>query len=97
MRIRRIMPYINKVDRNILNPHIKALAKAITHDVSMRPGQVNYAITAFLKTVYGVKLKYAEWAEIVAALECAKLEMYRAEIAPYEDRKIQENGLVNPL
>lgn len=35
---------------------------------------------------------YQTYAEIVAAFENAKLEFYRRKVAPYEDRKIAENG-----
>jgi len=30
--------------------------------------------------------------DIVGALECCKLELYRRIVAPYEDQKIKENG-----
>ena len=36
--------------------------------------------------------RYADHAEVIAALECAKLEFARQHLAPYEDKKIQENG-----
>jgi len=29
-------------------------------------------------------------------MECAKMEIYRRLVAPYEDRKIVQNGDVNP-
>ena len=35
---------------------------------------------------------YSVMNEIVGALECAKLEMYRRIYAPYEDEKIEANG-----
>ena len=35
---------------------------------------------------------YADYAEVLAALEAAKLEFYRRHVAPYEDKKIKENG-----
>ena len=37
-------------------------------------------------------LAYAEFNEAIGAIECAKLELYRRMLAPYEDRKIAENG-----
>ena len=37
-------------------------------------------------------LSYARLAEVTAALENAKLEFYRRQITPYEDKKIDENG-----
>jgi hypothetical protein len=37
-------------------------------------------------------VNYARLAEILAALESAKLEFYRRVVAPYEDKKCAENG-----
>ncbi|MBI9085369.1 MAG: hypothetical protein JEZ11_17370 [Desulfobacterales bacterium] len=39
-----------------------------------------------------LSLLYAHLNEIVGVFECAKLELYRQLSAPYEDRKIDENG-----
>jgi hypothetical protein len=39
-------------------------------------------------TPYG----YARFAEIIAALETTKLELYRRHVAGYEDIKLEENG-----
>ena len=36
--------------------------------------------------------RYCDYAECLAALEGAKLEFYRRHVAPYEDKKIAENG-----
>jgi len=38
------------------------------------------------------RVAYAELNEAVGALECAKLELYRRLLAPYEDEKIAQNG-----
>lgn len=57
-------------------------------------GELNYAITRLLDGYLKRKdlLGYAELNEVVGALECAKLELYRRLMAPYEDDKIDENG-----
>lgn len=57
-----------------------------------RPGNLNYIITKLLKGVYKNELRYSTFNEIIGILECAKLEMYRHIIGPYEDKKIDENG-----
>ena len=36
--------------------------------------------------------KFQDYAEAMGALESAKLEFYRLHVAPYEDKKIKENG-----
>ena len=57
-------------------------------------GDINYMISQIINKfiAYRGGLKYAVINEIVGALECAKLEMYRRLAAPYEDTKIDENG-----
>ena len=45
---------------------------------------------------YGFPM-YSNYADInsaIGVLECAKLELYRRQAAPYEDKKIEENGEV---
>jgi hypothetical protein len=37
-------------------------------------------------------LRYAHLNEVIGAIECAKLELYRRVAAPYEDLKISEAG-----
>ena len=58
-------------------------------------GELNYLITklcdAFLMKTC---LSYKNINQVIGALECAKLEMYRRIAAPYEDKKSRENGEV---
>ena len=56
-------------------------------------GELNYQFTAqILNYLEGRELSYQLINDIVGALEGAKLEFYRRVVAPYEDKKIQENG-----
>ena len=56
-------------------------------------GELNYLITlAITSYISNKKLSYQTINDIVGALEGAKLEFYRRVAAPYEDKKIQENG-----
>jgi hypothetical protein len=36
--------------------------------------------------------RYRDYHAVIGALEAAKLEFYRRQVAPYEDGKIAENG-----
>lgn len=58
------------------------------------PGELNYAITRladdYLLRKGGVR--YAHVNEVIGALECAKLELYRRVLAPYEDAKLARTG-----
>lgn len=56
-------------------------------------GDLNYVLSALIDNYISKKGKsYAVINEMIGALECAKLELYRRVAAPYEDSKIQQNG-----
>jgi hypothetical protein len=56
-------------------------------------GELNFVISTFIANYIRAKgLKYATLNEMIGALECAKMELNRVIIGPYEDIKIAENG-----
>ena len=78
------MPYLPTVIRNELDSY-----KIYPENA----GDLNYQIhTVIEKYVHDSGESYATYNEIVGALECVKLEVYRRAIAPYEDQKIRDNG-----
>ncbi|KKN22756.1 hypothetical protein LCGC14_0911920 [marine sediment metagenome] len=81
------MPYIPPRDRAMLD---NGLRKPVT------PGELNYRITQFILDYAGDDPTYSVYNEVVGVLECVKLELYRREIASYEDKKKEENGDVYP-
>lgn len=83
------MPYIPQDQRRILDPRIEALAQFMEN-----PGVFNYAVTKLaLALIENLpEYNYVTLNAVIGALECAKLEMYRRRIAPYEMRKMHENG-----
>jgi len=78
------MPYLRQTIRNEID------------NKSMYPesaGDLNYKI----HTVIGDYVRdngesYATYNEIIGALECIKMELYRRGVSEYEDKKILENG-----
>jgi len=61
------------------------------------PGELNYIICKICLEYEEHHMKegkesYKLHNEIMGVLECAKLEWYRRKVAPYEDKKIEENG-----
>jgi hypothetical protein len=103
------MPYVKKEYRKKYDKTINKLASLIADDghsegYQTLAGNLNYTITTLIHKVYaenddktlGRKLSYSEYNEIIGLLECAKLEVYRRHVAPYEDIKIKENGDVFP-
>jgi hypothetical protein len=94
------MPYIKPVDRAKMDAEIKSLAGfAVLYDTTgarhVDPGKLNYIITKLILDI-GFNPSYAEYNSIIGTLECCKLEAYRRAVAPYEDKKIAENGDVYP-
>jgi len=57
------------------------------------PGDLNFVLTKVcLEYLDNKSESYQAYNDIVGALECCKLEMYRRAVAPYEELKIAENG-----
>ena len=82
------MPYIKPDARHTFESHIQNLASDAEN-----AGDLNYIITKMLHLYIQKKwLKYANCNEVIGALECCKLELYRKVIAKYENEKIVENG-----
>ena len=77
------MPYINDQGKD-------ALRKG---EDMVGPGDLNYLITKMLLRYLEQKgSSYQTINDVVGALEGAKMEFYRRVAAPYEDKKIKENG-----
>jgi hypothetical protein len=56
------------------------------------PGDLNYLITCEVIDWLGESPNYERYNAAIGALECAKLELYRRAVAPYEESKCAENG-----
>ena len=79
------MPYIEKKDRT-----------TETLKWPVGPGQLNYAITELILGYLPRHPSYKDFNEVIGVLECAKLELYRRMVVPYEIKKQGENGDVYP-
>lgn len=77
-------------------PYIKPEARKQLHDgrEPETPGELNYLVTRMCDIYIGPDLSYTAINEVVGALECVKLELYRKLAAGYEDTKEAENGRV---
>ena len=78
------MPYIKQERRDAIRAGAKPLDA----------GELNFAITLLVDDYLKAKgaIRYAHLNEVVGAMDCAKLELYRRVAVPYEDQKIGENG-----
>ena len=76
------MPYIEPGDR-----------ESVLADGALTPGELNYVITKMCdEYIDRHGMSYTRINDVIGVLECAKLEIYRRLAAPYEDKKIRENG-----
>lgn len=78
-------------------PYIQEFKKDFASTDPACAGELNYAFTELIiKYIERKGLSYQTINDIVGALEGAKMEFYRRVAAPYEDKKIKENGDVYP-
>lgn len=82
------MPYISQNERK----YFDELVKLIHSDTLKNPGALNYLITQLVLAYLPEDPKYSTFNDAIGALECAKLELYRRLVLPYENKKMQENG-----
>jgi hypothetical protein len=82
------MPYIPRERRNFL------LGKFMDdlQSVDLSAGDLNFIISNLLWRQFRKERSYAKANELAGVLECAKLEMYRRLIVPYENQKQVQNG-----
>lgn len=86
------MPYIPQIPRKII---ADCLSDDSLNWVPSNAGDLNFVISTFIANYIREKgCNYAVLNEMIGALECAKMELNRVIIGPYEDIKIQENGPV---
>jgi hypothetical protein len=79
------VPYIKQTDRERLKLPANVIAET--------PGELNYLVTMLAQSYLAKHgTSYATINAVIGALECAKSEFYRRVAAPYEDKKIAENG-----
>lgn len=82
-----------------MSPYItKKRRKELWSDSPNTIGELNYVIIMeifdYLGIPEGCGIDYEACNEVIGVLECAKQELYRKMVAPYEDKKCKENGEV---
>ena len=80
------MPYIKPTSRPVFDAAIRDLTMKIE-----TPGDLNYVLSRIAAGSIRTR-NYDSISAAVNALEMAKLELVRRMLAPYEDKKIVENG-----
>jgi hypothetical protein len=97
------MPYIKKETRELYNPEIEILAKKIIEDSELEAknwkGDLNYICFKLAKSMeqhlqehYKFSFGYQDHSDVISAFRDCADEYSRRVLAPYEDKKIKENG-----
>lgn len=77
------MPYIKEDRRESIDKRL---------DIN-KAGELNYMFTQLIINYIEKKGEsYQTYNDIIGAMECCKLELYRRKVSIYEDKKIKENG-----
>lgn len=77
------MPYISSPVRESLNDG----------RMPLKSGELNFVLAAHIDNyLVNHTVSYTSINDVIGVLECLKLEVYRRIAAPYEDKKISENG-----
>lgn len=82
------MPYIKQEQRDPLDPFIEDLVRVS----GASAGELNYIITRLIWITSSFDPCYTTYNDMLGVLEAVKQEFYRRVVAPYEDRKREENG-----
>lgn len=86
------MPYIPHAQRISADTELQNAGLSF---IPENAGELNFIVSTFIANYIREKgCKYAVLNEMIGALECAKMELNRVIIGPYEDLKIHENGPV---
>ena len=89
------MPYIPQKRRDEINAELTGESYR-DHGLDWAPknaGDLNYLVTCFIDNyLLENGVRYSHINEMIGALECCKLELYRMLAVPYEDFKLLENG-----
>ena len=86
------MPYILKEDRDSLDYAIFDITARILAKEGLA-GRLNYSVSSMINIILEKEgMSYSKVNEIIGSLECIKQELYRRVAAPYEEKKILENG-----
>lgn len=87
------MPYIKPEIRALLDPDINVVVTKLQRlPADALPGATNYTLTRILTELGG--RDYDAFAAMIGIVETVKLELYRRLAAPYENKKLIENGEV---
>lgn len=86
------MPYIPHSARPALDEALIKLVDELDRR-GASAGDLNYVVTCVVQAWLQLRTEsYASYNTAIGVLEAAKLELYRRQVARYEEQKLAENG-----
>jgi len=88
-----IMPYIPQDERTDIECMLTSLKAQLGISDDLPVGKLNYIISTLISHLIEIHgTSYTIGNNLIGVLECAKQELYRRILSPYEDMKIELNG-----
>jgi len=87
------MPYIPQEERTEIDDSLNLLKAQLGISDDLPVGKLNYIVSTLISHLIDIHgTSYTIGNNLVGVLECAKQELYRRILIPYEDAKIELNG-----
>ena len=87
------MPYIPQEERTEIEDSLNLLKAQLGISDDLPVGKLNYIVSTLISHLIDIHgTSYTIGNNLVGVLECAKQELYRRILIPYEDAKIELNG-----
>ena len=87
------MPYILQTERLNYDEEIGNILAQLKVN-NNNPGHINYIFSKIVTEIFKNNKKYSTANDLIGVLECVKIELYRQQIADYEDFKEKMNGSI---
>jgi hypothetical protein len=92
------MPYIKQFERKKIDTHVDNLFYALWDGTDLNRGALNYSITRLVHLYIKKKgITYSNLSDVTGVLTDVLAEFNRSVVAPYEDKKMLENGDIGIL
>jgi hypothetical protein len=87
------MPYIPEEERKEIEYSLNTLKAYLGISEDLPLGKLNYIVSTLISHLIEIHgTSYTIGNNLIGVLECAKHELYRRILSPYEDSKIELNG-----
>ena len=86
------MPYITSAEREPYLLHLEEIVAQLPVEEEALGGHLNFCISHMMNRLFEERHRYVRVNTLMGAIEGAKQEFYRCQVAEYEEEKRDENG-----